>query len=582
MPEIYPVDEFLTQEWYPGFTPDLIDAPFVAEPARRFSKDDESRFWFLDFHWPRGMVPMGMLWPMDGYTWATQWAAQLLPLPPTNGLAMRMAATHIYGGEVPVDSAWNIGYRAKRMQQNLGPFLENFDAIWAQRVEELEYGLGHFESYALDGLALPELGRHLVDARTFQKRAFEIHFEMMYPLLANYVGFYGVCGDLGIEPGEISKFLQGYDTKILETDRGLWTLTTKARDVGLAPLFAQTEPEGLYGALSRAGGAAVDWLAAFDAFIATYGWRCEGIFDVMLAPWVEDPTSPLGTIRTFLAKGNDHDFQSARNRSIAEREAAIEAARSGLSHDDTGVFNAALASCRKANFAWWNDEHNYYLDLRVAIPIRRACLAISTAVEAERKDDTLFLFWPEMMALVRGERRWTDFRAIVRDRRDYYEHWLAKRPQMPKVLGTVPDQVTDPIMIEIFGMHHHFFNAMKSGGRDVTTLVGVGASSGLARGPARVLHSAGELHRIAPGEILVCEATSPNWTPAFGKIAACVCDGGGTLTHASIISREYRIPCVVGVGLATTVIADGDIVEVDGSKGIVRVTKSAPAEPIGV
>jgi pyruvate,water dikinase len=95
----------------------------------------------------------------------------------------------------------------------------------------------------------------------------------------------------------------------------------------------------------------------------------------------------------------------------------------------------------------------------------------------------------------------------------------------------------------------------------------------VARGRARVLHSAGELHRIQPGEVLVCEATSPNWTPAFAKIAACVCDGGGTLTHASIISREYRIPCVVGAGVATTVIRDGDEVEVDGTKGTVTVLR---------
>src|ERR1700694_3253700 len=81
---------------------------------------------------------------------------------------------------------------------------------------------------------------------------------------------------------------------------------------------------------------------------------------------------------------------------------------------------------------------------------------------------------------------------------------------------------------------------------------------GWVRGGARVLHSAGELHRIEPGEVLVCEATSPNWTPAFAKIAACVCDGGGTLTHASIISREYRIPCVVGGGVATQLLKDGD------------------------
>ena len=48
----------------------------------------------------------------------------------------------------------------------------------------------------------------------------------------------------------------------------------------------------------------------------------------------------------------------------------------------------------------------------------------------------------------------------------------------------------------------------------------------------------------------MCEATSPNWTPAFALIAGCVCDGGGSLTHAAIVSREYGIPCVVGCSVA--------------------------------
>jgi pyruvate,water dikinase len=101
------------------------------------------------------------------------------------------------------------------------------------------------------------------------------------------------------------------------------------------------------------------------------------------------------------------------------------------------------------------------------------------------------------------------------------------------------------------------------------------ASTGVARGRARVLHNASDLHRLQPGEVLVCEATSPNWTPAFTKIAACVCDGGGTLTHASIVSREYRVPCVVGVGRATAAIRTGDDVEVDGTEGVVRVIRGA-------
>ena len=64
--------------------------------------------------------------------------------------------------------------------------------------------------------------------------------------------------------------------------------------------------------------------------------------------------------------------------------------------------------------------------------------------------------------------------------------------------------------------------------------------------------------------------------PAFAKIAACVCDGGGTLSHAAIVGREYGVPTVTAVGLATMVIADGDEVEVDGTTGRVTVLKQAP------
>jgi pyruvate,water dikinase len=176
--------------------------------------------------------------------------------------------------------------------------------------------------------------------------------------------------------------------------------------------------------------------------------------------------------------------------------------------------------------------------------------------------------------VVSGDKPFSSFATIIEARRQYYHHWIDKRGAIPKVVGTIPESVSDPVLIEIFGMHHHFFNAMRAKGSDVRTLTGVAASAGVVRGKARVLHSALELHRIQPGEILVCEATSPNWTPAFAKIAACVCDGGGTLTHASIISREYRIPCVVGCGLATTVIQTGDEIEVNGTKGTVTVFKA--------
>jgi pyruvate,water dikinase len=576
MSTVVSIDEFITDEWYPGFKPEYGHSAFACEPIDTFRPEDQDRFWFLDFHWPRGLTPLGLIFLEDGYCWGTQHSAQGLPLPPGKGITQRIGGTHVYASEVPVTSEWEVGFRAARIGENLPPFLQNFDAIWNKRVWELELGLNHFETFDFDGKSIGEIGQNLIDARTFQRRAWEIHFEMMYPLLANYLGFYGICSEYSIDPGEISKFLQGYDTKILECDRELWRLTAEAKEMNLVDVFASTEAEQLHTAL-KANGSADRWLSKFDNFLQTYGWRTEGISDIALAPWIEDPTSPLGTIKTFLQKPELHDFEKARSAALDEREAAIDAARTKLTKEEQAQFDGALGACQAANFAWWNDEHNYYIDLRATIPMRRASLALSRASDAEHEDDALFLFWPEVEQIVHGGKKLTDFQSIIRDRRQYYEHWQAKRPEMPKVLGSIPEQVTDPILIEIFGMHHHFFNAMKAAGQDVQTLTGVAASAGTVRGKARVLHDAGELHRIQPGEILVCEATSPNWTPAFAKIAACVCDGGGTLTHASIISREYRIPCVVGCGLATSVISDGDEIEVDGTKGTVTVFKHQEA-----
>lgn len=564
------LDALVDEPGYPGFRPDHLDAPWIVERVDRFSHADASRFWFLDFHWPRGLTPLGMVFLTDGYALGTQTAAEALPLPPGRGLTARIAGTHVYGSEVPPTSARDVAARAERVSRNLPRFLDRFPELWSERVAEMETALGHFESADDPEAPIEALHARLLDARAFQRRAWEIHFEVMYPLLANYLGFYGLCRELDIDPGQLSRFLQGYDTKILECDRGIWELTESARRRNLVDLFAGHEPGAIGDALaSRNDAAATAFRLERDAFLDRYGHRTEGISDVFLAPWVEDPTSLYGTIKTFLHKATPHDFESARKASIEERETAIDRARSRLTRSEQGAFDGALASCQRANFAWWNDEHNYYIDLRATIPLRRSALALSTALSFPRRDDALFLFFDELDALCRDPSRAREFDALVGERRAYYAECGARRGLLPKVVGTIPDEVRDPILIEVFGMHHHFLDAMRASEPGVRELRGVAASAGLARGVARVLRDADELHRILPGEVLVCEATSPNWTPAFAKIAGCVCDGGGTLTHASIISREYRVPCVVGVGVATRELCTGDLVEVDGDRGLV-------------
>lgn len=75
---------------------------------------------------------------------------------------------------------------------------------------------------------------------------------------------------------------------------------------------------------------------------------------------------------------------------------------------------------------------------------------------------------------------------------------------------------------------------------------------------------------IEKGNVIVAYTTDPGWTPLFVNAAAVVLEVGGVLQHGAVIAREYDKPCVVGIDRVTTKLHDGQIVEVDGSAGIIR------------
>ncbi|MFI5036542.1 MAG: phosphoenolpyruvate synthase [Acidimicrobiales bacterium] len=98
---------------------------------------------------------------------------------------------------------------------------------------------------------------------------------------------------------------------------------------------------------------------------------------------------------------------------------------------------------------------------------------------------------------------------------------------------------------------------------------GLAASHGSAVGRVRVLASPDEGDQLLDGEILVAKMTSPDWVPTMRRAAALVTDGGGITCHAAIVSRELGVPCVVGARNATTVLRNGELVTVDGTRGLV-------------
>lgn len=99
---------------------------------------------------------------------------------------------------------------------------------------------------------------------------------------------------------------------------------------------------------------------------------------------------------------------------------------------------------------------------------------------------------------------------------------------------------------------------------------GRAVSPGIARGRVCVVRTVNELPRVQPGEILVAPATDPAWTPVFARIAGLVVERGGVLSHSAVIAREYRVPAVAGIVNIVEEMRDGVMIEVDGTRGVVR------------
>lgn len=96
------------------------------------------------------------------------------------------------------------------------------------------------------------------------------------------------------------------------------------------------------------------------------------------------------------------------------------------------------------------------------------------------------------------------------------------------------------------------------------------AHMGIVKGIARIVIKKADIQKVQPGDVIVAEMTNPDFVPWMKMAAAFVTDEGGMTCHAAIVSREMNKPCVVGTKVATKVFRDGDLVEVDATKGIVK------------
>ena len=104
---------------------------------------------------------------------------------------------------------------------------------------------------------------------------------------------------------------------------------------------------------------------------------------------------------------------------------------------------------------------------------------------------------------------------------------------------------------------------------------GIIANRGVASGKIKIVNTVEDLKKVNKEDILVAPMTFPSFILAMEKVSAFITDEGGILCHAAIVAREMKKPCIIGTKIATKVLKDGDLVEVDANKGVVKILKKA-------
>jgi pyruvate,water dikinase len=175
----------------------------------------------------------------------------------------------------------------------------------------------------------------------------------------------------------------------------------------------------------------------------------------------------------------------------------------------------------------------------------------------EEEQDIIWLYEDELKRAVKAL---DSGNAVMKHQKVVNERkgiWRARKSVTP------PPQI--PVRKKYMGFNTELFVAHGSQEGDV--IKGIGASAGQVTAQARILHGPEDFDKLQKGEVLVAPITTPAWTPLFVLAAAVVTDIGGPLSHGSIVAREYGIPAVLGTGVASRAIQDGQMVTVNGSTG---------------
>jgi len=599
-------------------TPFEVETPEGAEGWERmypyyllFSEDnrgwEENVLWFRDnLHHPEVDLPFDTI-PHEA--WAIglgQNNARIFAVPPAYGIEHRILNGYLYVTTIPVTDEQRVNERLEIFMQRAGHYYQNWGEYFERWKSKMEGVIDDLK--ALDIPSLPRLepeevvteargvssGYNLLTAYDEAIKsiflAYQYHFEMLNLGYAAYLNLFQFCKHAfpGIKDDVITQMVAGEEILFFRPDDELKKLANLALELGVADTIRENESDP-YAAIEKLGQEANGrrWIETMEEAKEPWFYLSNGTnlyhHD---QSWLDDLSVPWAALTNYidqLERGESID--RPREGILQQREQIINEYRQLLqSEEDREAFDQNVGLARTV--APYIEDHNFFIEHRHhTIFWKKMREFADRLVEADFLDDREDMFylnrWEVGQALydvvsswatagpTRGTRHW---RREVEERKRIIGSLRAEGDPGP-ALGPPPEEINEPFTLMLWGITTERVQQWLGQGAEeaANEIQGVPGSPGVAEGIARVITSASELDQVEVDEILVCPVTAPSWGPVFGTISATVCDIGGGMSHAAIVSREYGLPAVVGTGTGTRRIKSGDRVRVDGDSGTVTI-----------
>jgi pyruvate,water dikinase len=298
-----------------------------------------------------------------------------------------------------------------------------------------------------------------------------------------------------------------------------------------------------------------EFMEKWRLFVDDYGFRGPREIDVATPRYYEKPGEVFDLLKS-MGRQDDPDLtpRGIFERGAKQRVESVQFLEDYLAKQSPGKVKSFRKSYRLLeNFAAYRESPKYYIIMAFDYLRRRALALGRHWVEAGRLDSVDQIFDLRLEEIIRAEAEpGLDIRTLAITNHAYYAKFNPNNdpPVIIDSRGSIPKLPAKP----------HKENH----------LVGTPVSSGIVKGPVKVLRTPDE-KPILPGDILVTKATDPGWTTLFINAGAVLLETGGTLQHGASVAREMGKPCIVGIEDVTRLLNDGQTVELDGAAGIVRI-----------